>query len=179
MTLLDLLVHAEFDVASFLSFCSEWGCVVVCLSVQPPPTGPGVVGPSLPGGAPVPRFTPLLLQWREQAERVLMKFASAIIVHFPVLFCLVGGWCFCLLNHLRHSLLFFCSLTVSLCGRCFLSSPASSPSHSQFWHLASGCLVQKTRAFPSLKATSTCSPSGKSGRQLAGLSSRWLIPTRC
>lgn len=92
MTLLDLFVHAEFDVVSFLSLCSEWGCVVVRLSLQPPPTGPGVVGPSLPGGAPVPRFTPLLLQWREQAERVLMKFSSAIIVHSPVLFYLVGGW---------------------------------------------------------------------------------------
>lgn len=31
-------------------------------SGQPPPTGPGVAGPSLPGGAPVSRFTPLLLQ---------------------------------------------------------------------------------------------------------------------
>lgn len=39
-------------------------------------------------------------------------------------------------NHLMHCLVFFfffcCSLAVSLCGRCFLSSPASSPSHSQF-----------------------------------------------
>lgn len=42
-----------------LSFCV---CLSVILSVQPPPTGPGFVGPSLPGGAAVPCFTPLLLQ---------------------------------------------------------------------------------------------------------------------
>jgi len=50
-------------------------------SVQPPPTGPGAAGPSLPGGAPVPRVTPLLLQWREQAERVLIQSPHTLVVH--------------------------------------------------------------------------------------------------
>lgn len=58
--------------------CVLTGGCVVC--VQPPPSGPGVAGPSLPGGAPVPRFTPVLLQRREQAERVLTKSVSAIII---------------------------------------------------------------------------------------------------
>lgn len=74
------------------------GCVVC---VQPPPSGPGVAGPSLPGGAPVPRFTPLLLQRREQAERVLTKSVSAIII-----FCFRWATPLSAKNHLRHCLLF-------------------------------------------------------------------------
>lgn len=157
--------------------CSVFWPELVLFCVQPPPSGPGVAGASLPGGAPVPRFTSVLLQRREQAERVLTKSVSAKIVFA------FGGRRHCLLKKPPEALscLFFlcCSLAVSLCGRCFLSSPASSPSHSQFWHLASGCLVQKTRAFPSLRATSMCSLSGKFTLQLAGLMRSWQIQTWC
>lgn len=95
---------------SFL-LCADLRVVVLSGCVQPPPSGPGVAGPSLPGGAAVPRFTPLLLQRREQAERVLTKSVSAIIVFFAL-----GGRCLCLLKktHLRHCffLLFSCSFTL-------------------------------------------------------------------
>lgn len=69
-------------------------CVLTCgcvVCVQPPPSRPGVAGSSLPGGAPVPRFTPVLLQRREQAERVLTKSVSAIIIFA------LGGRRLCLL----------------------------------------------------------------------------------